>query len=294
MTSHGTDRAGAAGSFRARAAWRLGLIAATLVVSAAATLGRASAADLDDGYFLRGSIAPPVQRWDGLNLGVQAGYGNLRTDFSGAPSSLVSYILRNTTVEDEFAPSGWTTLPSDVTNSVSYGGFIGYNWQWDQLVAGFDVGYNRPVSMETSASDTISRIVTTSDSVQHIVTITAASSLKLVDYATFRGRAGYAFGQFLPYAVLGAAVGRFNYANSATVTDIWTPSGGTATQFGPITDTESKNNAFAAGFLGGLGMDVALTPNIFVRGEWEYIAFSEVAGIKSNINTVRAGVGMRF
>ena len=45
-----------------------------------------------------------------------------------------------------------------------------------------------------------------------------SSSIKLIDYGTFRGRAGYAFGQFLPYAVLGGAVGRFNYTNTSTVT----------------------------------------------------------------------------
>ena len=41
--------------------------------------------------------------------------------------------------------------------------------------------------------------------------------MKLVDYATLRGRAGYAFGNFLPYAVIGAAAGRFNYATTVTV-----------------------------------------------------------------------------
>ena len=41
-----------------------------------------------------------------------------------------------------------------------------------------------------------------------------SSSLKLTDYATFRGRAGYAFGQFLPYAFVGAAVGRMNYSTT--------------------------------------------------------------------------------
>ena len=48
------------------------------------------------------------------------------------------------------------------------------------------------------------------------MTIKAQSSIKLVDYATLRARAGYAFGQFLPYALVGGAVGRFNYSTSAT------------------------------------------------------------------------------
>ena len=45
-----------------------------------------------------------------------------------------------------------------------------------------------------------------------------ASPVKLVDYATLRGRAGYAWGQFLPYAAVGIAAGRFNYETTVTVT----------------------------------------------------------------------------
>ena len=44
----------------------------------------------------------------------------------------------------------------------------------------------------------------------------------------------------------------------------------------------------------GLGMDVALLPNMFLRGEWEFVAFAAVGGIRSNINTGRVGVGVKF
>ena len=37
--------------------------------------------------------------------------------------------------------------------------------------------------------------------------------------------------------------------------------------------TDGQNNAIVAGFVAGLGIDVALMPNVFLRGEWEYIAF---------------------
>ena len=41
-------------------------------------------------------------------------------------------------------------------------------------------------------------------------------------------------------------------------------------------------------------MDVALLPNVFLRGEWEYVGFAQVNGIRSSINTGRVGIGMRF
>jgi opacity protein-like surface antigen len=152
--------------------------------------------------------------------------------------------------------------------------------------------------LEASASDTIRRQVTTSDTFVNSVDITAQSSLKLIDYATMRVRAGYAYGQFLPYAVLGAAVGRFNYATTATTT----VSGNSTTipppnnVYGPHTDvqTKAKDGAIVGGFVVGLGMDVAILPNMFLRGEWEFVGFAPVSGIRTGINTGRVGVGMRF
>lgn len=267
-------------------------IAAAVVAAGA---GAAHAADLDDSY-LRGSF-PAEERvlsWDGINFGAQIGYSSLNVDPEDAASSLVANSLRNTTVESEFSPQDWASLPKQSTNSTQYGFFLGYSAQWDRLVLGVDVAYNRPSSLEASSTDSIARRVTTSDNTVHDVSIDSSASLKLHDYATIRGRAGYAFGQFLPYAVLGAAVGRFDYAVSATTVDVFTPSGGTATVYAPPTQTDSKDNAYSAGFVAGLGMDVALLPNVFLRAEWEYIIFSPVGGIRSQLNTGRVGIGLRF
>ncbi len=110
-------------------------------------------------------------------------------------------------------------------------------------------------------------------------------------------RAGYAIGQFLPYAMVGAAVGRFNYSNTATVIASGIDAsggGGHLLPFGPETQGDSKDNAIVGGFVVGLGMDVALLPNVFLRGEWEFVAFAPVSGIRANINTGRVGLGVKF
>ena len=105
----------------------------------------------------------------------------MNTDFGNSTSSLVGFILRNSTLEAEGVPSSWTTLPSGTTNGAVFGGFIGYNMQWDQL-------------------------------------------------------------------------------------------------------------AFAA----GLGVDWAATPNVFVRGEWEFVAFAPVNQTRTNIQVGHVGAGVRF
>jgi len=41
-------------------------------------------------------------------------------------------------------------------------------------------------------------------------------------------------------------------------------------------------------------MDVLVTANLFVRGEYEYVQFPNVKGTKINLNTVRLGGGLKF
>ncbi len=270
------------------------LIAAGLGLAMSGTF--AAAADMPGYPVPVFSDGGSFARWDGFNFGAQAGIMNMNANFGNSTSSLIAFILRNTTLQNEFQPSSWTTLPSTTTGGDQFGAFVGYNFQWDQLVIGFDLAYNRTSSLEASASDTIARQVVTSDGVNHQVTIVAQSSIKLIDYATLRARGAYAFGQFLPYAFIGAAVGRFDYATTATVTDIGTPPVGSAILPFATLDSlsDSKNGAIVAGFSTGLGMDVSLLPNVFLRGEWEFVAFTPVGGIRSNINTARVGVGARF
>jgi outer membrane immunogenic protein len=275
-------------------AGRLALCALLAAVSA----GKAAAADWFDGSTLRGSFSNTFggapSAWDGINLGATIGYSSMATDFGNSSSSEIAYILRNTTLENEDPPSSWTTLPNASAENSQWGGFLGYSWQDEQLVYGVDLAFNHVTTLQSSASDTISRIVTTSDSDVHNVTIQSSAYIRLLDYGTLRARVGYAFGQFLPYAFVGAAVGRFNYASSATVTDNITGGPDSGTNFGPETQSKGKNNAYDGGFDGGLGIDVAVLPNVFVRGEWEYIAWAPLNGIRSNTNTFRAGIGVRF
>jgi outer membrane immunogenic protein len=259
------------------------------VALTAVSAAPAAAADLPD--ILRGTLSPGAVRWDGVVIGGQLAYSGMNTDFGNSTSSQIAFLLRNSTLEAEDSPSSWTTLPNKTTNAKSFGAFLGYNMQWDDLVLGADLGYNKLTQGESSATDSIDRIVTTSDAVTHNVNIVASSSLKLIDYGTVRGRAGYAFGQFLPYAMVGLAVGRFDYATTSTVTDDQTNPVAT---FGPVTTTDSQNNKFGYGYVYGLGMDVAITPSMFLRGEWEYVAFNKVGDIRSTLSTARVGLGIRF
>lgn len=213
---------------------------------------------------LRGAVSAVPVRWEGIYLGGSIAYSRMNADYSDAVSSLSSYGL---------------DLPNQSSQFNSYGGFLGYNMNWENvLVLGVEGTYNHLSSDLT---------LVTSDSVTSgTTTYEASSSVTLQDYGAVRARVGYAFGQFLPYAALGVAVGRLKYATYATMTS--TTSGTT------VLINDPNDNAWGVGLDAGLGIDVALAPNIFLRAEYEYVAFGAVGSIRTQLNTARAGIGVRF
>jgi outer membrane immunogenic protein len=269
---------------------RAGLAALALILLAPAG---AVAADMPE--FLRGSFSPSSTRWDGFYVGGQAAYLSGGADFGNATQPLVAYILRNTFIENNFGVSNWTTLGRRDANSSGFGGFVGYNAQWDDVVLGFEVNYIK-TNWQALASDSISRF-NDSGGVRYAATIDASSSIKLIDYTSIRGRAGYTMGQFMPYGLVGFVVGRADIMKSATVTETETtlPLPGTLSGgLGPTTKSENQSGKFIYGYSAGLGLDMALTPNIFVRGEYEYVQFFGLGGLKYYLNTARAAVGLKF
>lgn len=246
---------------------------------------------------LRGSngYAAPTTRWSGVYLGAQAGATVSSVDFGNATKSLVAFMLRNTTLENEAGVSNWTTLGKDDGVSRHVGGFVGYNTQWDEVVLGFELNYNR-TAKTLSASDTISRSYTASDDYDYAVDITGTSSVHITDYGTARLRAGWAVGSILPYAMVGLAVGRANVSRTATVNVVGTYVGSSGLPNTSLSESmsEGKNGAFAYGYAVGLGVDMALLDNVFVRGEWEYVTFANFNDLKVNINSARVAAGVKF
>lgn len=236
---------------------------ALIAFTAIFATGPARAADWLGDLPLRGSLSGAPVQWDGIYLGGSYGYSRMNADFSAAVDSLSSYGI---------------DLPNQSGQFNSFGGFLGYNMNWENvLILGVEGTYNHLSSdLTVSRSDSATSGTTTYD---------ATSSVTLQDYGAIRGRVGYAFGQFLPYAALGVAVGRFKYATYATSTTSGQPT---------VLINDPSENAWGVGLDAGLGIDVALAPNIFLRGEYEYVLFGPVGNIKTQFNTARAGIAVRF
>jgi outer membrane immunogenic protein len=285
------------------------LLLAVMMLGAASG---AQAADLPD--FLRGSYSPPapVRNWDGWYAGGQVGYSSASSDFSQSVVGLTNFIFRSSILEQPVSQFG--LLPVATAQGTGFGGFVGRNYQWDDIVIGLEANYNYLNSLATStkASIALDIINPTGDVVPPNTTrtwsvaLTGSAAAQIKDVVTFRGRAGWATGNFLPYAFGGLAIGRMDVSRSVTsfvtrrddttnpLTGITTPGATVPIPLQSLTLKEERTNAFVPGWTAGLGAEYLLWGNIFMRGEWEYVRFLAVKNTSVQTNSLRAGIGYKF
>jgi opacity protein-like surface antigen len=260
----------------------------------------ALAADLD---YLRGSdvFAPApaaYANWSGFYVGGQGGFSHAAVTFgTGATTilnDLVSASLPGAPQLAQIPPRFFR----DTDSGGTFGAFAGYNSQWEQVILGVEVNYNH-AALNVVSSVTVPVVPPNGGAG------TAISAIHLNDYATFRGRAGYVMGRFLPYVMLGFALGRADFTDSARLR--YTPVIlGVPQPTVDISATGTQNSTIGLGYSAGLGLDVMLTDCIFLRGEYEFIQFtsfgqtpvlfrgSEPLDHKVTLNSVRGALGYRF
>jgi outer membrane immunogenic protein len=219
-------------------------------------------------------------------------------DFSKAGRSINAFDPNATFTAPFGSVSNWVNLGNDTSKAATYGAFIGYNLQFDDLILGFEANYNH-TNLLGSASGTrcydavlttCSAAITLGDGNDYNARVTATASMRITDYGTARLRAGWVADNLLPYAMIGLAVGRAEISRYATATG--TPTGaGTA-----FTRTEGTVNSsmLAWGYSAGLGADWLIYRDVFVRAEYEFVQFFLVSDFRSQIHNGRLGLGMKF
>jgi outer membrane immunogenic protein len=276
------------------------------VIGALVGLALAPSAYAGDYDILRGaqSVGPATfTRWSGFYVGGQFGYSDATADFSGATQPLVAYSLRELALENDDHPSQWPFLHKVSNGAAGYGGFAGYNTQWQDLILGLEANYSHTSFTATSLASPLSRVVTAEGNT-YSVTLTGSGTLHLTDYASLRGRAGWVFNNFLPYGFAGVAIGRADYHITSLVYGQQDPSSPPVvpcdTTLAPtcvdysFSNAAGKSMALMYGFSVGGGLDMALTSNIFLRGEYEYVRFAPLTGIVAAISSAHVGVGIKF
>jgi opacity protein-like surface antigen len=267
-----------------------------LVAAIVGTATAAQAADMPD--FLRGSFTAPVARtnWQGFYIGGQASYGAADMDFTNSGQDLLKKLLNNVDVEQQFNISSWPLQQKTNTQNSGFGGFFGYNAQWTDVVVGVELNYVHG-KFSNSSSGSQARTFFFPTDYQTTAFVSSSSAMTITDFGSLRVRGGYALGCFLPYLFGGVALGQANINRRADYTLFYQYVGTQVPRLpdiGPVSNslTDDANAHFIYGYSGGLGIDMMLFANLFVRAEWEYMRFT--APVDTTVNTVRAGIGYKF
>lgn len=255
----------------------------------------AHAADLP---FLRGSFTDGFSytrvNWEGGYFGVQAGYGTSNMNFTGSTRSVAAQLMSGLEMEQEQQVSSWPIMGKVSVHGSGYGGFAGYNSQWDDVVLGVELSYLHG-SFGGSQTDSMSRFFTLTSGYTDNVTYEGTAQMAISDMGTLRARAAYAWGRFLPYVFGGVALGQADIVRTAhifgTQVNPLAAPGFTNVPF-DVSKTDAENSHLIYGYTGGLGVDVMLAASVFMRAEWEYVRFT--SAIDTSVNTVRIGLGYKF
>lgn len=265
------------------------------------------AADMPDLPVLRGGFSQPVRSWSGWYVGGQAGYQSADVDFSKSATALAAFIFRNSVLS---APTAdWSVLGPAHAQGSGFGGFVGRDWQFDDVVLGVEANYTYMNGLTTSTGNSIDRLITNppgeNPPAGHTHTydtlVTGGAAMAVKDVTTFRARMGWAADDFMPYAFAGVAVGRLVpsrfVSTTVTLTDQWTDILGNSQQivYPPTVQTMSEGRqSFVPGWTAGLGLEYRVLGGLFVRAEWEYTSFTSVKDTYVQLNAVRGGIGYKF
>jgi outer membrane immunogenic protein len=237
------------------------------------------AADMPDLPFLRGSVSEGLSRgsvnWQGYYVGGQVSYGSVTSKVASGDNG----DLQSTFIPPNNVTYNWQPLGGAHGNSTGYGGFFGYNSQWDDVVVGFEANYihdgfrsvANSVGLQYEADNVTLNSITNSN-----------ATVRLSDFGSLRVRGGYVMGCFLPYLFAGTGFGSQTVERTISASP---------PPLLPGTSAASKTK-LVFGYSAGAGIDVMLVGGLFLRAEYEYRRVT--SDVESNINTVRAGLGYKF
>jgi opacity protein-like surface antigen len=204
---------------------------------------------------------PSPFSWTGFYLGGNVGGGTSHIDFNGTGV----FATKGATDPFSFANSG-------TASGIAAGGQIGFNYQLPgHVVLGAEADFD---GSSFHGLTTFCSTGTGGPLLGHTANCETSNN-KLVDFATVRGRIGYAFeNRVLVYGTGGFAWERSSTSTVATCVTVT----GTCPAHGvKFTDGSSEASATLNGWAAGVGVEWALTPQWILRAEYLHMAFDRTA-----------------
>jgi outer membrane immunogenic protein len=234
--------------------------------------------------------AAPVVTWTGFYVGANAGYAlstNSSVNSVGIPnpctatSSVGCAGLPNFNPPNVYSQSSAQaatfSTPSGRNGGFIGGGQVGWNYQFDNTVVGFEADLQAVTG--SSHSFTLASATPAPTFPGAPVNQTATVSTKLDFIGTVRARAGYLWTpNFLVYITAGLAYGEAEINSSITQSVAGPP------QFTPYSATGTDSNVRFGGAIGA-GLEWMIAQNWSVRGEYLYVGLGTANVNSTLVNT---------
>ena len=245
----------------------------------------AQAADMPDLPFLRGSFTDGLSsarvNWQGFYVGGQASYGSTTSKLSPTANSDLLATLRATPTW-RFTTTQWPLLATPTATPAGFGGFVGYNSQWEDVVLGVEANYIHD-GIRSVSDATGSRGIMPTGSINSLTSFERGRETLRLRLAARPRRLRH--GMLPALRVCRHRLGqpdrrshRFGLSGSAVAA--------------AANDAPPARPSWFYGYSAGVGIDVMLVGGLFMRAEYEYRRVT--SDIETNINTVRAGLGYKF
>jgi outer membrane immunogenic protein len=197
--------------------------------------------------------------WTGFYVGANAGQANGTSDVTTTTVFSSTGYFATTSVPAINSAGDGSVSPDGFTGGVA----AGYNWQHNAVVFGFEGDWNS-LSADDSRTDGAAYPCCTTTS------FTVSEKTKVSDFATLRGRLGYASGNSLFYVTAGYAQAKIKIDDEFNDTF--------ATAHESFSDSKTKHD-----WTYGLGYEYGFAGNWSFKAEYLYADFGKVTGTSTNL-----------
>lgn len=251
----------------------------------------------------------PTYDWSGGYVAIMGGYNSSTITAGNLASNLVDVAIPSWKYADKAKAFASASVQDMSANAGVYSLHAGINMMSQRVVYGAEIEYGRfSPTMNTQGAFADAREIdlksTTNAAGQtvddHIsVGLSYNNKTQIQDFGLINARAGYAYGRFMPYAMVGLGVTRVKVAASMTAVEIhrvevdYVYSSRLSNMTTPATAVFNKD-AYAATVSLGLGFEYAFTDNVILRAQYNYMNAGNVKGEGVSSNLARGGLALKF
>ena len=251
----------------------------------------------------------PTYDWSGGYIAVMGGYNSATITAGDLAANLVDQSIPAWEYGEKARALAKASAADMTGNAAVYSIHAGFNIMAQRLVYGAEIEYGRFSPTITSSNQfqqaraVDEKISTNSAGEQIIDTISVGlaytNKTEIQDFGLVNARAGYAFGRFMPYALVGLGVTRVKLnatmqaseGHRITVDGVYSPS--RSYDITPPLAVVTKD-AYAATVSLGLGFEYAVFDNLIVRAQYNYMTAGNVKGEGVMNNMARGGLALKF